>query len=189
MAKHFLLVLLVMIGAARADAVDLYVAPNGSDSNPGTEVPITPACLSAASERQCQTCLSVPIPATARVSKEIPFPGSCTAILPDGHRPGLPVQAERDSQEAGSFPERGILVVAEERALPLPARVLEEHIVQSSMPGLPPCPDATEPHSGADEKSVAGEGGRGHAHVVVGQLIRVEQLEVLPMRWTDLGLK
>ncbi len=37
MAKHFLLILLVMIGAARAEAADLYVSPDGSDANPGTE--------------------------------------------------------------------------------------------------------------------------------------------------------
>jgi hypothetical protein len=37
MVKHLLLVFLVITCAARAEAVDLYVAPDGSNANPGTE--------------------------------------------------------------------------------------------------------------------------------------------------------
>lgn len=40
-------------------------------------------------------------------------------------------------------------------------------------------PDAVNARRGADEEVFAGEGGGGHAHVVIGELVGVEEFEGL----------
>ncbi len=47
-------------------------------------------------------------------------------------------------------------------------------------------PNTIDPRRGADEETFAGDGGGGHAHVVFGELVGVEEFEALP-GFADIG--